>query len=241
VRIFSATELLDIWERAERQHPLDRALALLEVTCPEKTFSELAQLSIGQRDSLLFELRRLTFGSQLYAYTECPVCGAQQEVTINIENLLQEQIYPKSIESSVKASGFLINFRLPNSLDLAECINSGSLNSKMLLKRCILSITQRNRNVDFEDLPETVNSAVETKMAEADPLAEVQVSLDCCECGNNMKMSLDILSYFWEELKEYVKQLFNQVYMLARNYGWREADILAMSPWRRQYYLEMVT
>ena len=78
-------------------------------------------------------------------------------------------------------------------------------------------------------------------MAEADPLSEVQITLNCLECGHRLTMLLDILSYLWEELREQVKRLLNQVYILARYYGWREADILTMSPWRRQYYLEMVT
>ena len=78
-------------------------------------------------------------------------------------------------------------------------------------------------------------------MAEADPLSEVEIGLDCFECGNHLTVPLDILSFFWEELREQVKRLLNQVHIMARYYGWREADILAMSPWRRQYYLDMVT
>jgi hypothetical protein len=32
-----------------------------------------------------------------------------------------------------------------------------------------------------------------------------------------------------------------QVHTLALAYGWREIDILAMSSWRRQAYLEMLS
>jgi hypothetical protein len=31
-----------------------------------------------------------------------------------------------------------------------------------------------------------------------------------------------------------------EVHLLASAYGWRESDILAMTPWRRQLYLELV-
>jgi hypothetical protein len=31
-----------------------------------------------------------------------------------------------------------------------------------------------------------------------------------------------------------------EVHTLAAMYGWRETDILAMSAWRRQRYLEMI-
>jgi hypothetical protein len=36
------------------------------------------------------------------------------------------------------------------------------------------------------------------------------------------------------------KAYLNEVHMLAWAYGWREADILAMSSARRQFYLERV-
>jgi hypothetical protein len=241
VHTLSATELLDVWEQGERQHALDRALTLLGITCPEKKLSELRQLSIGQRDALLLVLRQLTFGPQLEAYTECPACGAQQEFAVNIEELLRGHTHLESSEQAAKVEGFLIRFRLPNSSDLAECINSDSVAGKELLKRCVLSITRHNKAVAFEELPETVNSALETRISELDPLSEVQITLNCTECGHRLTMFLDILSFFWGELREQVKRLLNQVYVLARHYGWREADILTMSPWRRQYYLDMVT
>ena len=42
------------------------------------------------------------------------------------------------------------------------------------------------------------------------------------------------------ELATQAKRLLREVHFLARAYGWREADILAMSARRRQAYLEMV-
>jgi hypothetical protein len=35
--------------------------------------------------------------------------------------------------------------------------------------------------------------------------------------------------------------MLRDVHALATAYGWREADIVAMSPWRRQVYLDMVS
>ncbi len=242
MRTLSATELLDVWERGEHQHPLDRALTLLAVTCPEKKRPELMHLSIGQRDALLLTLRQLTFGPQMEAYAECPACGAQLEFTVNIEELLRGCTPADSSEQSADLDGFIIRFRLPNSVDLAECINSGSIEAdKELLKRCVLKVKRGNKGVAFEELPEAANSALAARMAELDPLSEVQIALNCTECGHRFTMFLDILSFFWTELSGRAKQLLNQVHVLARYYVWREADILVISPWRRQYYLDMVT
>jgi hypothetical protein len=65
--------------------------------------------------------------------------------------------------------------------------------------------------------------------------------LTCTECGTRFTEVLDILSYLWFELSSQAKGLLNQVHILGRYYGWRESDILAMKPWRRQYYLDLVT
>jgi hypothetical protein len=51
----------------------------------------------------------------------------------------------------------------------------------------------------------------------------------------------DIVSFFWTELSAQAKRLLREVHTLARGYGWREADILAMSARRRQLYLDLVT
>ena len=41
------------------------------------------------------------------------------------------------------------------------------------------------------------------------------------------------------EVEAEAMRLLRDVHVLARQYGWREADIIAMSPLRRQMYVEM--
>jgi hypothetical protein len=49
-----------------------------------------------------------------------------------------------------------------------------------------------------------------------------------------------VVAYFWSEINAWAYRLLGEVHSLASAYGWREEDILAMSPWRRHVYLEMV-
>ena len=44
----------------------------------------------------------------------------------------------------------------------------------------------------------------------------------------------------WSEIHAWARQLLRDVHALARAYGWREADILALSPTRRGIYLELL-
>jgi hypothetical protein len=78
-------------------------------------------------------------------------------------------------------------------------------------------------------------------MAECDPQAELLLDLNCPACQHTWQVLFDIVSFFWMELSVQAKRLMREVHLLARSYGWREADILSMSAMRRQFYLDLVT
>ncbi|MDY6795820.1 MAG: phage baseplate protein [Actinomycetota bacterium] len=242
MRTLPASELLDVWERGERQHPLDMALTLLEATCPEKERAYLMHLSIGQRDALLLTSRRINFGPEMEALATCPACGAQLEFMIDTSELQRAYKPADSIEQTMDVDDYSITIRLPDSVDLAEQINSGSMEpAGEILERCVLKIASGEEEVPLEELPKSVASTLVERMAELDPLSEIWVRLNCSECEHSFTMLLDILSFYWKELRVQARKLLKQVHVLAGYYGWREADILAMKPWRRQYYLDMVT
>ena len=78
-------------------------------------------------------------------------------------------------------------------------------------------------------------------MAAHDPLAEVELALACPVCGHQWQLVFDVASFLWLRIEAQARRLLEEVHALARAYGWREADILAMSSGRRQAYLEMVS
>ena len=62
----------------------------------------------------------------------------------------------------------------------------------------------------------------------------------CASCGHRHEVAFDIASFFWGEIDAWASRTFLDVHALAKAYGWREAEILAMSPRRRQHYLDLV-
>jgi hypothetical protein len=244
MRTLAARDLLQVWEWGEGQHPVDRALALLAVACPEMTRDELAALSIGQRDVLLLALRELAFGPRLDGFAECPECCERLEFTVNVADLrTADSAEPTEAELTLAVEGFDVRFRLPDSLDLAavaHCDDVGVARD-LLVKRCMLHARQGEVEIAVGAVPETVITALAAHVVERDPLSEVQLDLHCPECGHGWPMLLDIVSFFWAEISAQAKRLLHDVHTVARAYGWREADILCMSARRRQLYLEMVT
>ncbi len=58
--------------------------------------------------------------------------------------------------------------------------------------------------------------------------------------GFVFSVAFDIVSFLWNELNAWAIRTLREVHILASAYGWSETDILAMSPWRRQFYLEVL-
>jgi hypothetical protein len=77
-------------------------------------------------------------------------------------------------------------------------------------------------------------------MATADPAAEVLLNLQCPLCTHSWQAFFDIAAFFWTEISAHARRLLHEVDALARIYGWDEAEILGLSPTRRQAYLELI-
>ncbi len=253
MRALSASELLDIWERGLTLQPIQRALTLLAAACPETAPGVLAELTIGERDEKLLTLREWTFGSQLISLTVCPSCSQHVELAFNVPDIkAASSSRPRDgrgeIEDRDKTlahgiADYEVSFRLPNSLDLAAAAESEEVaeSRQLLLQRCLLTIHHNGEEVSADDLPTAVVEGVVQRMAQAEPLSDVHLSLVCPTCKHHWQALFDIVTFFWTEIDAWAHRVLREVHTLASAYGWREGDILTMSPWRRQFYLTMVS
>jgi hypothetical protein len=239
----SPSELLVAWERGLGQLPVERALTLLAATDSKSPRDALAKLCIGRRDDRLLSLREQIFGSELNGLTDCPGCGERLEFTVTAADLRASSSPPIPERLSLRVDDWQVEFRLPNSDDLLQIADFMDVTAgrACLLKKCILS-AERNQTAEGVDgLPEKVVTAVVQRMSESDPQANVQLALSCPMCAREWLTTFDIVSFLWSEINAWADRILREVHTLARAYGWREADILALSPWRRQAYLEMAS
>ncbi|HVR96991.1 MAG TPA: phage baseplate protein, partial [Thermoanaerobaculia bacterium] len=195
-----------------------------------------------RRDRLLLELRERTLGPQLVSVAACPSCGERLEVELAVQDLLVDE-REEDAPLSVAAGGWEARFRLPHSLDLLALAGSAEPADarRRLLAACLLEArSPEGEDAPVEVLPKEVLQAVADGMAEADPQADLELALTCPACSHAWLALFDIVSFFWTELDAWARVLLHEVHVLASAYNWREADILALSPWRRRTYLEMV-
>jgi hypothetical protein len=232
----SASQILQLWETGCDLLPLDRALLILSAALPEETWESLSDLPIGGRDERLLCLQLATFGPQLACRASCPHCDERVEFDMEISPLFEIGSNPPMTELEfdwVAPSGLALRCRLPNSRDLAAAGASEAQDPRRYLaERCILQ--GEVVRLTSEDL-----DCLAVEMAGRDPLADIRFDLSCPGCHKAWQAPLDIAAYLWQELSAEARHLANKVAWLARFYGWREADILAMSARRRQLYLEL--
>ena len=135
-----------------------------------------------------------------------------------------------------------IIYRLPTAGDLIalQDVTDVATTRRALAGRCVLEATWGGAAIPAHELPDDLLAALAAEMSARDPQAEVLLDLTCPACGSRWQALFDIAAFFWTELAAEAKRLVREVDALARAYGWREVDILALSPQRRQAYLELV-
>jgi hypothetical protein len=237
LRLPSAADLLDAWDRALPQPPSLRALALLGAACPDVRPAALAHLTIGQRDALLLILYEMLFGPQLVGLTSCPACGESVELSFQADEVRAVPWPGAQATESVQplvVAGRTVNFRLPDTLDLLAAAGASDAASlrRALLARCV--------DASIEDLPETALSEIEARMGELDPQADVRLDLSCPRCGHGWQVIFDIVPFVLSRTEQWARRTLHEVHQLASAYGWREPDILSLSAQRRQAYLDLI-
>ncbi len=260
-----ATRLLEIWEHGRLLTPAERAQSLLALARPAAPDGELARLAIGARDRELLALRERLFGPRLTALARCPACGQDLELDLALADIRLPSDREADRPQTLRSDGYEIRFRLPTCGDLVDLARNGPAGNggrpetvatetsgppassprgpqdgaSDLLRRCVLEV-RRNGEAADGTLPTAVAAAVSARMAELDPQGDLQLDLRCPACAHRWQAPLDIASYLWSEIHAWAGRVLREVHALASAYGWREADILAMSPVRRQAYLELI-
>jgi hypothetical protein len=217
MRSLTAEELLLAAERL-RDEPLPARAATLLALASRTSVDEAMDLPLGERDGRLLALRAATFGRELTAVSSCPRCGERCELTLDAEAFTGETT------PEIEISG--VRLRVPNSHDVLAAIASDDPR-QTLLARCGA----------VDGLDET---AIEAALERADPRADIRLALDCPSCTARWENALDITAFFWSEIRAAAARLAYEVHALASAYGWREGEILAMTPWRRQLYVDLV-
>jgi hypothetical protein len=231
--MLSDADILDLWDRGGRRHPIDRALLTLRMAQPDAAPEALADWPLGRRNQALAQMRGDCFGHAIHGWTPCPRCGETLEFETDWR-VLAGQVGDGAGDARITVGEFV--FRLPTSRDLTRVAHEADprLAAIRLLESC------QTRTDDPPTWSERELAEIGERMAQADPFAETRLALACPSCGHAWEASFDIAAFLWEEIEARAKRTLLEVHTLASAYGWSEVEILAMSASRRALYVEMV-
>jgi hypothetical protein len=230
--------------------PSARATALLQRCLGDDAAALAPTLTVGDREALLLQLRRLSFGDTMDCVLHCPApdCGALMELALHVGDLLTPAYADVAREHALEVEHggvrHLLRFRLPTAADLdaaAALVGEDATRAEFeLLRRCLVHATRGAAPVAAEALPAAVRNAVAAAMAAHDPQAEIELELSCPACGNAFSVLFDTADYLLQELDTHATQALREVHVLARHYGWSERDILRMPARRRAAYIGLI-
>jgi hypothetical protein len=233
----SQARLLDAWEAGRERALVWRGLLLLSVAHPREAWEDLLTWSVGRRNLHLLSLRSALFGPQMTATAACPYCADRLELQFAAAELVAPTPADLPNLLALPQADRVLHFRLPNSEDLAALTYCHNVEEarQLLVRRCL-----QEDGADLADFPEDWVQSVAERMAEADPQADVRLALVCSSCAGEWTAAFDIVTYLWAEVESWAQRTLLGIHLLAGAYGWRQDEILALSSWRRQRYLEMI-
>ncbi|GGO94908.1 hypothetical protein [Wenjunlia tyrosinilytica] len=249
-----AAVLLAAWEAGLASDDGERALLLHGVARPQAGTEELLSVPVGRRDAELFALRAALFGPRLDVRADCGECGEEMEFDLDTAELIGRSEPMREREPvgtgepraaggeplRVEVDEWTVEFRPPTAADLAAARSAPADRAReALLARCTLRAERAGEAVAAGLLPDHVQRRIAAVSSESDPYADVVLNVACPACGQKTRAELDIASYLWAELDSWARDILLDIHLLATAYGWSEPEILALSPLRRRYYLEL--
>lgn len=235
----SAADCVSLWERGVRLRPIDRGLLLVAQAYPQIDPACLADISVGFINRALLQLRVALFGSHLDATMQCPECSGKLDLALELAPLLAQLQAERNLLFTPILELQGQRYRPPTSRDLASVSHASQSASQgapglALLNRCCIDGGASNN--DTQAQLEQVADGLE----QLDPALDIRFDLMCDHCNQPVQFGFDVGEYLWLEFETWVRQLLEQVHLLASTYSWSEQAILGMTQQRRNYYVMRV-
>lgn len=167
----------------------------------------LDQLLSGDRELLLLEIRKATFGNEVSLVGPCPMCEAPNQ---NFDIDLTKDVTVKKLDDPISDRNFTVKCKvgdvsvsLPNGKTQKKLVNAGDKTSAeldtILLKDCIASINE----MPVVDIKQILNLSVTDRrkilmeIAERNPGPELsEIKKTCAACSQEVTIPLSLADLF---------------------------------------------
>ena len=206
-------------------------------------------LLVADRQYLLLQLRRATFGDRVRADLFCPWpdCGQRVSLDFSLADVpVEPPAEPGPVHTATLADGRDLVFRLPTGADQEELAGRLAENEAAaltaLLARCLLRLgpVEHPGPDELAALPVTVRAEIEDRLRAVAPSVAQTMDAQCTECGRAFVAPFDVQRFFLGELRTDGAALYQEVHYLAYHYHWAEAEIMDMTRDKRRTYIDVL-
>jgi hypothetical protein len=200
-------------------------------------------LPVSARIARLLRIVRLTMESEnLTVAQPCPHADCRQpfELALSFESLLAnsgESVAADVVRFPLEDSAS-IALRLPTGRDQAAWQSQHYKDPTAALTAIMRSLVVEPRNAT--DLSPEHIAPIAAAMEAADPLVAFTVCTMCPHCQRNSELPIDLEAVGLQELAQFRHSVLADVHLLAKHYGWTEAEVLAIPPRRRANYKKLI-
>lgn len=208
----------------------DRVTALLVLCVSDGgrtpiTNREIDALVLGDRNLILAELARSTFGNEVDLYQRCsnPGCGTELEWPVQMSDLLEDTDPTPPPGNEVRIDDQQLRLR-PATVGDERKIRNSADPVRTLVEFCV-------------DPPEVVSpddeeamKQIEAVLEELDPLASIEFTFACYACDQPLRSALDLPGLLLDLMRADDMRRSDDHHLLASSYGWSPADLLTLRP-----------
>jgi hypothetical protein len=183
-------------------------------------------LPVADRDYLIMKLRQITFGSRVELVLDCPACGAPMDIDFDLDSVPVEA-RPQQPEYRLRTEeGPELRFRLPRVGDVEEAGDGNAL-----LARC----------TDGAAAAPAIWSALDEEIERVSPKVNPDFEAACPGCGHAFTAPFDPVAVLLRDLHRREPQFDRGVHLLSFYYHWPLSEILALTPARREHYVDLLS
>lgn len=228
--------LLEAWDQASVAPVAGRGAVLVQLAglCPD--LDSVLDLGVSECAALAALAHATAFGREVAGVITCSSCGELLSAQVSLPNA--EELLTAATAGPRQAVVGEFTVRAPTTRDLLAAAATPDRARAVLLSRCVrhgdgspvdpAQLTQEEASL-LDEAAEAITAATMTTLCAR-----------CPACGEQVRAALDTAAVLWDRVDIAAPALMEEVAVLARAFGWSEADLLAMPAARRAAYLERV-
>lgn len=189
--------------------------------------------SVASRLQGLLAVVRATQTADLDVSARCHRCHETLSFSLPLEGFVQMPApSPFTCQSE---GGDAFEVRLPTGRDQQRWLENAEEDPVAMAKDLVTDETIKSNWGNHH------MAAMEQQLEQADPYTALNLESECPYCGAAVSQPLNLEESLLRRLQSALTERLREVHRLARAYHWSEADILALPPGRRDFYLACVS